>query len=160
MAEVAAYLDSLPPTGPDTGEPDDPGTGDPAIGERGGVDDGMAGWVTRLVADFELWERIPACWAQHPAMTAELRVCQLLERFIAADGVDDPVAATPRRAEWIEYLGRCLDRLALTPGHHCAGRGEHRPARSWDRHATALARQQHRQHPPTPPGAGPNLDGE
>jgi hypothetical protein len=138
VAEVTAWLDSL------------------HLG--GTVDDQLAVWVAKLVADFELYDRIPACWAAHPAMIAELTVCWLLQCFIESDGVDDPIAAAPRRAEWHEFLGRTLDRLSFTPGAQCARRGEHRPARSWDRHASALARQRSRQQANKPSGSAADAE--
>jgi hypothetical protein len=138
IAEVAAYIDSLH-------------TAQRHLDWRIELSERELGaWVARLVGDFELWQTIPACWDQHPGMINELRVCLLLERFINHEDADDPMILMPRRAEWHDYLARVVERLSQSPGGECARRGEHRPARGWDRHATALARQAARRQDTTP----------
>jgi hypothetical protein len=138
IAEVAAYIDSLH-------------TAHRHLDWRIELSEReLAAWVARLLGDFELWQTIPACWNQHPAMINELRVCLLLERFIDHEDPDDPMTLMPRRAEWHDYLARVIERLSQSPGAECARRGEHRPARGWDRHAAALARQAARQANTTP----------
>jgi hypothetical protein len=55
------------------------------------------------------------------------------------------------RAEWHDYAGRMLDRLASTPGAMRAQRGEHREPRTWDRAATLERRRQARRTEPQAP---------
>ena len=131
-------------------EPAAAGAGGPPPPEAGGTGNGAndRGWsadgiepqlrrfVTWLVPTLELWEKIPACWAAHPGVVEELRVAHQL--YQAALAVTDPAAAGRVRADWQDYLGRVLDRLAASPGGGCAQRGEHRTGRTWDRQDSAL----------------------
>jgi hypothetical protein len=133
---------------PPNGEPGrDTGTGGGAASGREpdrGVDALLLGslsqWAAWLVDTYEMWERIPPCWARHPGMVAELRVAQQLLLAIQADTADDVIALSRGLADWHDYFGRLTERLDRNPGRQCATAGRHRDPTTWDREGSAQRR--------------------
>ena len=105
----------------------------------------LPGWVRWYVETYEAWEQVPACWAGHPAMVNELQAAVELRLAIDAETAGDMLASIRGRADWHDYRGRLMERLAGSPGAACAQRGEHREPRSWDREGSAERRRQSRQ---------------
>jgi len=105
----------------------------------------LAEWVAWYVETYEAWEQIPACWAKHSAMVNELQAAMELRLAIDAETAGDMVASVRGRADWHDYRGHMMGRLAASPGATCAQRGEHREPRSWDREDSAERRRQARQ---------------
>jgi hypothetical protein len=105
----------------------------------------LAEWVAWYVATYEAWEQIPACWAEHPAMVNELQAARELWLVIDAETAGDMIGSARGRAEWHDYRGRMMQRLAESPGAVCAKRGEHREPKSWDREESAERRRAARQ---------------
>lgn len=114
---------------------------DAAQSERASV---FESWVAWYVETYEAWEQVPACWASHPAMVGELEAAMDLRLGIDTQTAGDVLAAGRGRADWHDYRGRMMERLAATPGAVCAQRGEHREPRSWDREASSERRRQAR----------------
>jgi hypothetical protein len=106
---------------------------------------GLAEWVAWYVETYEAWEQIPACWATHSAMVNELQAAMELRLAIDAETSGDMIASARGRADWHDYRGRMMERLAATPGAVCARRGEHREPKSWDREDSAERRRAARQ---------------
>lgn len=104
----------------------------------------LESWVAWYVETYEAWEQVPACWASHPAMVGELEAAMDLRLGIDTQTAGDVLAAGRGRADWHDYRGRMMERLAATPGAACAQRGEHREPRSWDREASSERRRQAR----------------
>ena len=120
---------------------DTPGRKDAGPGEDGSA---LSGWVRWYVETYEAWEQVPACWAEHPAMVNELQAAMELRLAIDAETAGDMLASARGRADWHDYRGRLMERLAASPGATCAQRGEHREPRSWDREGSAERRRQAR----------------
>lgn len=86
----------------------------------------LADWVEWLVHQYELWDRVPPCWAQHSAIVAELQVMHdLHEAVVVAPDLAQAMGG------WHDQLGRVLDRISQSPAARCTRSGEHRPGRSW-----------------------------
>jgi hypothetical protein len=101
-------------------------------------------WVETFVADYELWAEIPPCWAEHPAMRLELATLYaefLAVRLARSGGIPAWAAAA---ASFAENRRRALEGLAHSPAARCAAKGEHRPARTWDREASLEQRRRAR----------------
>lgn len=98
-------------------------TDDPSAGRHP-----LTNWVEWLVDQYELWDRIPACWSEHPAIAAELQVMHDLH-----EGITVAPDLAQAMAGWHDQLGRVLDRLSRSPVARCVQQGEHRPARTWNR---------------------------
>ncbi|MGH9065229.1 MAG: hypothetical protein ACRD0L_14910, partial [Acidimicrobiales bacterium] len=98
------------------------------------VDMGLAAWVEWLVHTHELAERIPACWAHHPGLIAELRALRWLH---------DTALASSNPAEHIGYydaLARVLQRLGDSAAGRCARRMGHEEPARWPEALTGRGR--------------------
>ena len=104
----------------------------------------LATWAPWLVEQYELWARIPPCWAEHPSVVAELTV--LHDYREAVDATDAaPLSAAQLQAAWHDYFGRTLDRIKATPAADCAISGVHRSPRTWDKELSGDRRRAERQ---------------
>ena len=116
----------------------------------GGDDRGVKGlpnlraWVEWYVRNYEAWDSIPPCWAEHPAMVNELQAAMELRLALDVETAGDVAAASRARAEWHDYRGRAMERLGHSPGAVCAQRREHREPVTWDREASAERRREAR----------------
>lgn len=103
---------------------------------------GLDTWVrTWFVPAYEAWKQIPACWAEHAAMVNELEVAMELRAALDTAAAGDVLAGAKGRAEWADFRGRMMDRLAATPGAMCA-KAEHREPITWDRVASVERRRE------------------
>lgn len=90
-------------------------------------------WVGWLVDTHELWGRIPNCWERHPGVVAEMAAARDLLLRIDAESDGDVAALSHGHAEWYDYFGRILERLAHSPARDCVAADRHREPTSWDR---------------------------
>lgn len=103
---------------------------------------GLGHWVrTWFVPAYEAWKQIPPCWAEHAAMVNELEAAMELRAALDTAAAGDVLAGAKARAEWSEYRGRMMERLAATPGAACA-KGEHREPITWDRSGSVERRRE------------------
>lgn len=103
-------------------------------------------WVASFVEGYEAWDRIPPCWARHGAMAEELEAAWRLGLALAKEAGDDIDAQAHGQAEFWDYIGRMMDRLAASPGAACAAsQGRHIEPATWDKEASAARRRAARQ---------------
>ena len=98
----------------------------------GGGSGRFADFVLWVVDTYELWSRIPACWESHRQVTNELRALQARHLQANETAESDPAAGVAARADWHDYLGRMLTRLADGPAATCAQARVHHVAQTWD----------------------------
>lgn len=121
---------------------DTPGGKDAGAGKEGSA---LSEWVSWYVETYEAWEQVPAGWAEHTAMVNELQAAMELRLAIDAETAGEMLASARGRADWHDYRGRLIERLAAGPGATCAQQGGHRDPRSWDREGSAERRRRARQ---------------
>jgi hypothetical protein len=92
----------------------------------------LAEFVGWLVDTYELWTRIPECWAEHPQVIEEMRVLQAFFLWTEEAAAVDPSQGAAGRANWHDYLARVLARLADGPDATCAKARSHRVPQTWD----------------------------
>ncbi len=102
-------------------------------------------WVVAFVNGYEAWDRIPACWAQHGAVAEEMEACWKFGLILAMEAGGDIKAQAHGQADFWDYVGRMMDRLALTPGAMCASEGKHCEPATWDKEDSAARRRAARQ---------------
>jgi|GEM_PF-5721661 len=83
---------------------------------REGAEGAPCGLVARYVDTYEVWEQVPAGWAQHSAMLNELPAAMEVRLAIGAETAGDMLASVRGRAGWYDYRGRLIGRLAASPG--------------------------------------------
>ncbi len=82
-------------------------------------DDSLEPWVSWLIGEYELGETIPACWARHSPIRAELAA--LHGAHVGA--VDDLQSRQSDLLAWHEGLQRSLSRIREWDRDKCRTRG-------------------------------------
>jgi hypothetical protein len=90
--------------------------------DRAGTE--MVCWVNRSLIDgHELWDMIPACWAEHPGAAAELAAL-----YEWSEGA----VAGPALIAWYDALARTVDRIrTLYPTGECLRKRQHVVPQRW-----------------------------